>query len=152
MADSIDSDADFSSKVYPITLRSRWDTTDDFTTIPYQIVLSLAALVVLAKFVPVHSLILSSHRFFCLSFSFTVSCRIVFAKSEHLELWPKHHSFRFIPNGRSSSYFPMATWIFLRTVLLVTWSLYETSSNLRSIKSQRRVSFSPAIPSRSMTH
>ena len=40
-----------------------------------------AALVVLAKSIPVHSLILSFHLFFCLPllpFSFIVSCRIVF--------------------------------------------------------------------------
>ena len=95
-----------------------------------------AALVELAKSIPVHSLILSSHLFFCLSpflFPFTVPCRIVFAKPEDLETWPNHLSFRFLTRVRSSSYSPiiMAAWIFLRTSSLVTWSLYEMFNSLR---------------------
>ena len=44
-----------------------------------------AAVVEQAKSIPVHSLILSSHLFFCLPlflFPFTVLCRIVFAKPD----------------------------------------------------------------------
>ena len=52
-------------------------------------------------------------------------CRIVFAKPEDLQTWPNHLSFRFLTRVRSSSYSPMAAWIFLRTSSLVTWSLYE---------------------------
>ena len=43
----------------------------------------------------VHSLMLSSHLFFCLPLllaPFTVSCRIVFAMPEDLEMWPYHLS------------------------------------------------------------
>ena len=113
---------------YPITLEGRQGTTDEFATIPFHLDLFSAALVELAKSIPVHSLILSSHLFFCLPlflFPFTVPCRIVFAKPEDLETWPNHLSFRFLTRVRSSSYSPMAAWIFLRTSSLVTWSLYE---------------------------
>ena len=119
---------------YPITLGGRRGTTDEFETIPFHLDLFSAALVELAKSIPVHSLILSSHLFFCLPlflFPFTVSCRIVFAKPEDLETWPNHHSFRLLTRVRSSSYSPMAAWIFLRTSSLVTWSLYEMFNSLR---------------------
>ena len=69
-----------------IILEGRWRTTDGFATISFQLVLFSSALVELAKSIPIHSLILSSHRFFCLSlFLFTVPCRILFAKLENLE-------------------------------------------------------------------
>ena len=116
---------------YPITLEGRRGTTDEFATIPFHLDLFSAALVELAKSIPVHSLILSSHLFFCLPlflFPFTVPCRIVFAKPEDLETWPNHLSFRFLTRVRSS---PMAAWIFLRTSSLVTWSLYEMFNSLR---------------------
>ena len=76
---------------YPITLEGRRGTTDEFATTPFHLDLFSAALVELAKSIPVHSLILSSHLFFCLPlflFPFTVPCRIVFAKPEDLETWP----------------------------------------------------------------
>ena len=41
---------------YPITLEGRRGTTDEFTTIPFHLVLFSAALVELAKSIPVHSL------------------------------------------------------------------------------------------------
>ena len=72
---------------YPITLEGRRGTTDEFATIPFHLDLFSAALVELAKSIPVHSLILSSHLFFCLPlflFPFTVPCRIVFAKQKTL--------------------------------------------------------------------
>ena len=72
----------YSILFYPITLESRRGTTDEFATIPFHLVLFSAALVELAKSIPVHSLVLSSHLFFCLPlflFPFTVPCRIVFA-------------------------------------------------------------------------
>ena len=67
---------------YPITLEGRRGTTDEFATIPFHIVLFSPALVELAKSIPVHYLILSSHLFFCLPLflcPFTVPYRIVFA-------------------------------------------------------------------------
>ena len=124
----------FSILFYPITLEGRRGTTDEFATTPFHLDLFSAALVELAKSIPVHSLILSSHLFFCLPlflFPFTVPCRIVFAKPEDLETWPNHLSFRFLTRVRSSSYSQMAAWIFLRTSSLVTWSLYEMFNSLR---------------------
>ena len=124
----------FSILFYPITLEGRRGTTTEFATIPFHLVLFSAALIELAKSIPVHSLILSSHLTFCLSlflFPFTVPCRIVFAKPESPETWPDHLSFRFLTRVRSSSYFPMAAWIILRTSSLVTWFLYEIFNSLR---------------------
>ena len=137
---------------YPITLEGRPGTTDEFATIPFHFVLFSAALVEIAKSIPVHSLILSSHLFFCpplFLFPFTVPCRIVFAKPEDLETWPNHLSFRFLTRVRSSSYSPMTPWIFLRTSSLVTWSLYEM---FNSISSQKPAFFSLILQSRSMIH
>ena len=97
----------YSILFYPITLEGRRGTTDEFATTPFHLDLFSAALVELAKSIPVHSLILSSHLFFCLPlflFPFTVPCRIVFAKPEDLETWPNHLSFRFLTRVRSSSY------------------------------------------------
>ena len=91
-----------------------FDTTDDFATNLFHLVLFSATLVELAKSTPVHYLILSSHLFFCLLFllfPFTVPCRIVFAKPEDLETWPNHLSFHFLTMVRSLSYSPMAAWI-----------------------------------------
>ena len=119
---------------YPITLEGRQGTTDEFATTPFHFILFSAALVELAKSIPVHNLILSSHLFFCLPlflFSFTVPCMIVFAKPEEPETWPNHLSFRFLIRVRSSSYSQIAAWIFLRTSSLVTWSLYEMFNSLR---------------------
>ena len=119
---------------YPITLEGRRGTTDEFATIPFHLDMFSASLVELAKSILVHSLILSSHLFFCLPlflFPFTVPCRIFFAKPEDLETWPNHLSFRLLTRVRSSSYSPMAAWIFLRTSSLVTWSLYEIFNSLR---------------------
>ena len=74
---------------YPITLEGRRGITDEFATILLHLVQFSAALVELAKSIPVHSLISSSHLFSCLlSFllcPFTVPCRIVFAKPEDHE-------------------------------------------------------------------
>ena len=124
----------YSILFYTITLGGRRGTTDEFATIPFHLDLFSAALVELAKSIPGHSLILSSHLFFCLPlflFPFTVPCRIVFAKPEDFETWPNYLSFRFLTRVRSSSYSPMAAWIFLRTSSLVTWSLYEMFNSLR---------------------
>ena len=130
---------------YPITLEGCRGTTDEFAKIPFHLDLFSAALVELAKSIPVQSLILSSHLFFCLPlflFPFTVPCRNVFAKPEDLETWPNDLSFRFLTRVRSSSYSPMAAWIFLRTSSLVIWSLYEISIASGSISSQKPAFFS----------
>ena len=112
---------------YPITLEVRRGTTDEFATIPFCLVLFTVTLSELAKSIPVHSLILSSHLFCCLPlllFPFTVPYRTVFAKPEDLETWPNHLSFRFLTRVRSLSYSQMVAWIFLRTSSLATCSLY----------------------------
>ena len=86
---------DYSILFYPVTLEGRRGTTDAFATIAFHLVLFSAALGELAKSIPVHSLMLSSHLFFFLPlflFPFTVPCRIVFAKPEDLETWPNHFS------------------------------------------------------------
>ena len=109
----------------------RLGTTDEFATTPFHLVLFTAALAELMKSSPVHSLILSSHLFFCpplLLFPFTVPCKIVFAKPEDLETWPNHFSFCFMTTVRSSSYSTMVAWIFLRTFLLVILALYQMFS------------------------
>ena len=126
-------------------------TTDEFATTPFHLVLFSAALVELANSILVHSLILSSHLFFCLSrflFPFTVPCRIVFAKPEDLETWPNHLGFRFLTTVKRSLYSPMAALVFLRTSTLVIWSLYEMFNTLQEhLNSKACVFFSLTLQS-----
>ena len=62
---------------YLITLEGRRGTTDEFPTIPFHLVLFSAALVEVTKSIPVHSIILSSHLFFCLPhFIFSFHCAL----------------------------------------------------------------------------
>ena len=94
-------------------------TTYDVATIPFHPSLSSAALrespdfwgqdvgsdcigswslLIFLLSIPVHSLMLSSHHFFCLPLllaPFTVPCKTVFAIQEDLEMWQYHLSFRF---------------------------------------------------------
>ena len=89
-----------------LNLGGRRGTTDDIATIAFHPSLSSAALRESPSPIPVHSLMLSSHFFFCLPLllaPFTVPCRIVFAMLEELEMWPYHLSFRFFTMGRRSS-------------------------------------------------
>ena len=109
------------------------------------------------KSIPDHSLMLSSHIFFCLPLlraPFTDPCRIVFAIPEDLEMWPYHLSFRFSTMVRRSSCTPIAFWILLQTKdpcsshgLCRKWS--EVSY---SISSQWIGSFSRVLLSRSSFH
>ena len=112
--------------ILSIALDNRRGTADEFPTIPFHFVLFSAVLAKLAKSIPLHSLILSAHLFFCLHlllpFPFTEPRRIVFAKPIDFETWPNHLSVLFLTRVRSSSCSPMAAWIFLRTSSLVTWS------------------------------
>ena len=114
---------------YLMTLKGRRGTTDEFATIPFHLDLFSAALVELAKSIPVHSLILSSHLFFCLPlflFPFTVPCRIVFAESEDLETWPNHLSFRFLTRVGSSSYSPMSIiFVNLKTINFIDFDYFN---------------------------
>ena len=109
-----------------LNLGGRRGTTDDAATIPFHPSLSSAALRESPNPIPVHSLMLSSHLFFCLPLllaHFTVPCRIVFAMPEDIEMWPYHLSFRFFTMVRRSSCTPIAFWILLWTSSFVTWSL-----------------------------
>ena len=109
-----------------LKLGGRRGTTYDVATIPFHPSLSSVALRESPNPFPVHSLILSSHLFFCLPLllaPFTVPCRIVFTMPEDLEMWPYHLSFRFFTMVRRSSCTPIAFWILLRTSSFVTWSL-----------------------------
>ena len=109
-----------------LNLGGRRGTTDDVATIPFHPSLSFAALRESPNPIPVHSLMLSSHLFFCLPLllaPFTVPCRIVFAMPEDLEMWPYHQSFRFFTMVRRSSCTPIAFWILLQTSSFVLWSL-----------------------------
>ena len=108
--------------------------TDEFATTPFHLALFSAALIKLAKSIPVNSLILSSYLFFCLPLfliSLTVPYMIVFAQPEDLETWPNHLGLRFLTRIWNSSSSPMAAWIFLRTSFYVTWSLCEMFNSLR---------------------
>ena len=99
-----------------LNLGGRRGTTDDVATIPFHRSLSYAALRKSPNYIPVHSLMLSFHHFFCLPLlvvPFTVPCRIVFAMPENLEMWPYHLSFRFFTMVRRSSCTPTAFWILL---------------------------------------
>ena len=81
-----------------LNLGGRRGTTDDVATIPFDPSLSSAALRESPNPIPVHSLMLSSHLFFCLPLRlapFTVPCKIVFAMPEDIEMWPYHLSFLF---------------------------------------------------------
>ena len=107
-------------------LGGRRGTTDDVATISFHPSLSSAALRESPNPIPVHSLMLSSHLFFCLPIlfaPFTVPCRIVIAMPEDLEMWPYHLNVRFFTMVRRSSCTPTAFWILLRTFSFVTWSL-----------------------------
>ena len=94
-----------------LSLGGRRGTTDDVATIPFHPSLSSAALRESPNPIPVHSLMLSSHLFFCLPLlhaPFTVPCRIVFAMPEDFGMWPYHLSFRFFTMVKRSSCTPTA--------------------------------------------
>ena len=109
-----------------LNIDGRRGTKDDVPTIPFHLHLSSAALRESPNFIPVHSLMLYYHRFFCLPLllvHFTVPCSIVFSMPEHLEMWPYHLCF-FTMVRRS------AFWILLQTSSFVTWSLLEMFRSL----------------------
>ena len=103
----------------------------------------------LTSTIPVHSLMLSSHLFFCLPrllASFTVSCRTVFAMPKNLEIWPCRLSFRFFTMVKRSSCTPIAFWILLRSSHGLCRKCSEISY---CISSQGLGSFSRVLWSRS---
>ena len=83
---------------------------------------------------PVHSLMLSSHFFFCLPCllpPFTVPCKMVLARPDEQETHQYHCSLHLFTMVRRSSCGPIAYWILAQTLSLVTWSLYEMCSILQ---------------------
>ena len=67
--------------------------------------------------------------------------RIVFAKPKDLETWPNNLSFRFLTKVRSSSYSPMAAWIFCEPPHWSHGPCMKCSIISGSISSQRPVFF-----------
>ena len=117
-----------------LNYKGRWGTTDDFATSFLHFSLFSTALLDLTNTRPVHSLLLSSHLFLCLLCLlpiFTVSCKMVLARPDERETWPYHCSLNLFTMVRWSSCGRIACWIFSRTSLLVTWSLYEMCCILR---------------------
>ena len=137
-----------------LNLGGRRGTTDDVATILFHPSLSSAALRESPNPIPVHSLMLCSHLFFCLPLllaPFTVPCRIVFAMPEDLEMWPYHLNFRFFTMVRRSSCTPVAFWILLRTSSF-DGLCRKCSEVSYSISSQGLGSFSLFLLSRSSSH
>ena len=84
----------------------RWDTTDDFATSFLHFSLSSTAFWDLANSRPVHSLMLSSHLFLCLSCllpPFTVPCKVVLTRPDERETCLYHCSLRLYTMVRRSS-------------------------------------------------
>ena len=77
----------------------RWGTKDDFTTSFLHFFLFTTALWDLVNSTPVHSLMLSSHLFFCLPHllpPFTVPCKVVLARPDERETCPCHLCLRLL--------------------------------------------------------
>ena len=112
-------------------LGGRRGTIDDVAKISFPLSLSSSDLRLSPNSIPVYSLMLSSHLFFCLTpflAPFTVPCRIAFAMAEDLEMWQYHLSFRFFTMVRRSSCTPVSIWILLPTSSFVT-----IESNLKGL-------------------
>ena len=85
--------------------QDRWGTTDDFTTSRLCFRLFSTALWDLANSGPGHSLMLSSHLFFCLPcllLPFTVPCKMILARPDERETCPYHCSLRLFTMIRRS--------------------------------------------------
>ena len=116
------------------SLADRWGTTVDFTTSFLHSSRFSAFRSAMFHWRPVHSLMLSSHRFLCLPLRlppWTVPCRIVLASPDDRVTCPYHFSLRLFTVVKRSSYGPMAFPILAFTSSLVMWSLYEIPRSLR---------------------
>ena len=93
--------------------RGRWGTTDDFTT-SFSIFLFSTAFWDLANSRPIHSLMLSSHDFFCLTClltPITVLCKMVLARPDERETRRYHFSLRlFSWSGLRVVRLPARSW------------------------------------------
>ena len=132
-----------------MNLGGRRGTTDDVATIPFHPSLSSAPFRESPNPIPVHSLMLSSHLFFCLLAPFADPCKIVFAMPEDIEMWPYYLSFRFFTIVRRSSCTPVAFWILLRPPRSSNGLCRKCSEVSYSISSQGLGSFSRFLLSRS---
>ena len=121
---------------HPLSLNcmGHWGTKDDFTISFLYFSLFSTAHWDLMICRPVHSPMLSSHIFLCLSCllsPFTVPYKMVLARHDEQETWPYRWSLHLFTVVRRSSCGPIACWILAQISLLVTWSLYEMHSILR---------------------
>ena len=117
-----------------LSLADRWGTTVDFTTSFLHSSRFSAFRSMIFHSRPVHSLMLSSHRFLCLPFRlspWTVPCRIVLASPDDCVMCLYHFSLRLFTEVRRSSYGPMAFPVLAFTPSLVMWSLYKIPRSLR---------------------
>ena len=108
--------------------KGRWGTTDDFASSFLHLSLFSTALRDTANSRPVHSLMLSSHLFFCLPCllpPFTVPCKIALARPDEWETWPYHCCLHLFTMVRRSSCGQIACWILAQTSWFLTWSLCE---------------------------
>ena len=130
--------------------------TDDVATITFHPFLSSAVLRESPNSITVHSLMLSSHLFFCLPLllaSFTVLCTIVFDMPEDLEMWPYHLSFRFFTMVRGDQHALQLHSGFCCKPPGSSHSLCRKCSEVSySISSQGLGSFSRFLLSRSSSH
>ena len=95
----------------PLNREGRWGTTDDFATSFLPFSLFSTALWDLPNSRPVHSLMLSSHLFLCLSCllpSFTVPCKMDLARPDERKAWRYHCGLRLFTMVRKSSCGPIA--------------------------------------------
>ena len=93
------------------SLADRWGTTVDFTTSFLHSSRFSAFCSMMFHSRPVHSLMLSSHRFLCLPLClplWTVPCRIVLASPDDRVTCPNHFSLHLFTVVKRSSYGPMA--------------------------------------------
>ena len=100
------------------SLADRWGTAVDSTTNFFHSSRFSAFRSKLFHSRPVHSLMLSSHRFLCLPLRLppcTVPSRIVLASPDDLVTCPYHFSLRLLTEVRRSSYGPMAFSILVLT-------------------------------------
>ena len=119
----------------PSQLRDKWWWWwDYFTTSFLHYSLFSTALWDLAKYGPVHSLMLSSHLSFCLPclfLHFTLPCNTVLARPDERETYQYNCSLWIFAMVRRSLCGPIACWILASTSSLVTWSLCEMHSVLQ---------------------
>ena len=145
----------YSILFYPIALEGCRDTTDEFATIPFHLVLFSAALVELAKLILFHSFILSFQLFFCLPFvlcPYTVPCRIAFAKPEDIQMWRNYLSFHVLTGSEVHHILQWLLGSFCKPPHWKHGPCIKCSLFFGSISFQRPVFFSLKLQSRAMIH